>query len=134
MSAAGRPKKSSPSFRSLLDSSRKSRSAVNSPVIPVSKPLPPAARTTSITPSMLSSAFGPMPIVSTAECRSSETRSGEERWSSMWCVTPSASMSLRRSRTFVSKAGSSTTSSGEWTITSSFTNSSSGGMRSKSSS
>ena len=58
MSAAGRPKKSSPSLRSLFESSRKSRSAVNSPVIPVSKPPPPASRTTSITSSMFSSASG----------------------------------------------------------------------------
>ena len=35
-SAAGRPKKSSPSFRSLLESVRKSSSAVNSPVIDTS--------------------------------------------------------------------------------------------------
>ena len=33
ISAAGSPKKSSPSFRSLFESVRKSSSAVNSPVI-----------------------------------------------------------------------------------------------------
>ena len=79
-SAAGSPKKSSPSFRSLFESVRKSSSAVNSPVIVTSSGPPSACRTTSITSVIPSSASGPIPIVIAAASRSGESRLGS--WSS----------------------------------------------------
>jgi hypothetical protein len=75
-SAAGSPKKSSPSFRSLLESERKSSSAVNSPVTVTSSGPRSARWTTAITSLIPSSAFRPMPIVITAASRSGESRLG----------------------------------------------------------
>ena len=73
-SAAGRPKKSSPSFRSLFESSRKSLSAVNSPVIVTSNG-PASARSTTTSTSLIpSSASFPIPTVSAVESRSGESR------------------------------------------------------------
>ena len=73
-SAAGRPKYSSPSFRSLFERERKSSSAVNSPVIVTSYGRRSASLTTSITSLIPSSASLPIPIVIAVESRSGETR------------------------------------------------------------
>ena len=74
ISAAGRPKKSSPSFKSLFESVMRSLSAVNSPVIETSNGPRSACCTTSITSLIPSSASRPIPIVSTVESLSGETR------------------------------------------------------------
>ncbi len=72
--AAGRPKKSSPSFRSLFEISRKSLSAVNSPVIATSSGPASASSTTAITSSIRSSPSGPSASVTSVASPSGATR------------------------------------------------------------
>ena len=59
MSAAGRPNCSSPLFRSLSDSSVRSRSSVSPPVMCAAKPWLPFARSTVATRPAIRSSFGP---------------------------------------------------------------------------
>ena len=99
MSAAGRPKKSSPSFEvvagkleevavggELARDPRLEAVAARRVARPRSRPRCCPRRSDPCRSSARPSAGPP------------RRGRGEERWSSMWCVTPSASMSLRRSR------------------------------------